>query len=328
MPLPRVQRLVRLLTLLQGSPAPDVHVLQEELGVSRRTLFRDLKLLKDSGIPVYHHEERGGYQVQQRFFLQPINLEHREVMGILLLARVAAAERGRPLTHDALSAVRKLMASLPAPIRETCADLIDTVEVAAERPPTDADAETRWYGSLQTAIDDSAVCRVEYAPAGDAELLDTQFHPYVLHFVNRAWYVLGYSHLHDEVRMLKLVRFVNVELIDETFDRPSYRAIDKLGNAWQLIPGGEEHDIELVFTPRVAMNVQEIRWHKSQRHERQDDGSLRVWFRVDGLDEIAWWLCGYADQVWIERPAALREAVRDMHRRAAGLDGSGPADRH
>ncbi|MEM8783682.1 MAG: transcriptional regulator, partial [Planctomycetota bacterium] len=294
---PRVHRLVRLLTLLQSSPAPDVHVLQEELGVSRRTLFRDLKLLKDSGIPVYHHDEKGGYQVQRRFFLPPINLDHREVMGLLLLARVAAAERGRPLTNDALSAVRKLTASLPAPIREACGDLIDTVEVAAERLPTDADAESRWYGQLQTAIDASRVCRIDYAPAGDGEPLVTEFHPYVLHFVNRAWYVLGYSKRHDEVRMLKLVRFVSIELDAETFDRPSYRAIQKLGNAWQLIPGGQEHDIELVFTPRVAMNVQEVRWHKSQRDERQADGSLRMWFRVDGLDEIAWWLCGYADQV-------------------------------
>ncbi|MEM1444708.1 MAG: WYL domain-containing protein [Planctomycetota bacterium] len=320
MPLPRVQRLVRLLTLLQGSPAPDVHTLQEELGVSRRTLFRDLKLLKDSGIPVYHHDEKGGYRVQQRFFLQPINLEHREVMGILLLARMAASERGRPLTNDALSAVRKLMASLPAPIREACGDLIDTVEVAAERPPTDADAETRWYGPLQAAIDASTVCRIEYAPAGDAEPLVTDFHPYVLHFVNRSWYVLGYSEQHDEVRMLKLVRFLSIDFGEDTFNRPSYRAIDKLGNAWQLIPGGQEHEIELVFTPKVAMNVEEIRWHRSQRNERQADGSLRVWFKVDGLDEIAWWLCGYADQVRIERPDGLREAVREMHRRAAELD--------
>ncbi len=63
MPLSRVHRLVRLLTLLQGTPAPDAHVLQEERGVSRRTLFRDLKLLKESGIPVYHHAEKGGYRV-------------------------------------------------------------------------------------------------------------------------------------------------------------------------------------------------------------------------------------------------------------------------
>ncbi|MEM9751849.1 MAG: WYL domain-containing protein [Planctomycetota bacterium] len=317
MPLPRVQRLIRLLTLLQSTPAPDVHTLQEELGVSRRTLFRDLKLLKDSGIPVYHHDEKGGYRVQQRFFLQPVNLEHREVMGILLLARMAASERGRPLTNDALSAVRKLMASLPAPIREACGDLIDSVEVAAERTPTDADAETRWYGPLQAAIDAAAVCRITYAPAGDAEPVVTEFHPYVLHFVNRAWYVLGFSVKHGEVRMFKLLRFEAIETSGGTFERLGYRAIDKLGNAWQLIPGGEEHDIELVFTAKVAMNVEEIRWHRSQRHERQSDGSLRVWFRVDGLKEIAWWLCGYADQVKIEQPEALRERVREMHRRAA-----------
>ncbi len=241
-------------------------------------------------------------------------------MGLLLLARVAAAERGRPMTADALSAVRKLMASLPAQIREVCGDPIDTVEIAPERMPTKADAEARWYTQLQLAIDASRVCRIVYAPAADGETLVTEFHPYVLHVVNRAWYVLGFSEHHGEVRMFKLVRFAEIEPNGETFDRPSCRAIDKLGNAWSLIPGGKEHDIEVVFTPRVAMNVEEVRWHKSQRQERQDDGSLRVWFRVDGLDEIAWWLCGYADQVRIRRPLELAEAVRAMHERAAKPD--------
>lgn len=319
MPLPRVHRLVRLLTLLQSSPAPDIHVLQQELGVSRRTLFRDLKLLKESGVPVYHHEGKGGYRVQERFFLRPINLETREVMGLLLLARIASAEPGRPFTADALSGIRKLVASLPSAIREACGDLIQTVEVADERPPSDADAQTesRWYGVLQTAIDSGQVCRIAYAPAGDAEPLTTELHPYLLHFANRAWYVMGWSAHHGEVRVLKLLRFSEIEPTDGRFDPPGYRAIDKLGNAWNFIPGGEEHNIELVFTPKVAMNVQEVRWHRSQRHERQADGSLRVWFRVDGLDEIAWWLCGYADQVRVVAPEALTEQVRAMHRRAA-----------
>ena len=39
-------------------------------------------------------------------------------------------------------------------------------------------------------------------------------------------------------------------------------------------------------------------------------------FRVDGIGEIAWWLCGYAGKVDIIQPLELRERVREMHKNA------------
>jgi predicted DNA-binding transcriptional regulator YafY len=42
---------------------------------------------------------------------------------------------------------------------------------------------------------------------------------------------------------------------------------------------------------------------------RQDDGSAIVEFRVDGLNEITWWVLGYGDQVRVLAPKAMRERV-------------------
>ncbi len=316
MALSRVQRLVRLITLLQSSPGLDAHDLMDEMGVSRRTLFRDFAALKAAGIPVYHDKDEG-YRLQRGFYLPPINLTAGEVVGLLLLGRIASADRSRPMTGAALSAIRKLIASVPASIREVCSALVTTVDVKPDRVPVDDQAEGKWYGVLQPCIDQGRVCRATYRAAAEPDPVELNLHPYLLHFVNRAWYVLGWSPAHGEVRVFKLVRFRDITPTDERFDRPDYTATDKLGNAWQLIPGGEEHDIELIFSQMVSDNVGETLWHATQQQERLADGRLRVTFRVDGLDEIAWWLCGYADQVEIVKPFALRERVCAMHRRAA-----------
>ena len=45
-------------------------------------------------------------------------------------------------------------------------------------------------------------------------------------------------------------------------------------------------------------------------------------FEVDGLNEIAWWVCGYADQVMVVKPKKLGEIVAKMHRDAAGQYGA------
>ncbi len=40
-------------------------------------------------------------------------------------------------------------------------------------------------------------------------------------------------------------------------------------------------------------------------------------FTVDGIGEIAWWVCGYADQVTVIKPPELRDRVEQMHLAAA-----------
>lgn len=120
--------------------------------------------------------------------------------------------------------------------------------------------------------------------------------------------------------MLKVVRIKELALLSRPFSKPSaYKISDKLGQAWRLLPEGKVYQVELAFTPRVAANVSEVRWHESQSVAWQDDGSCVMQFEVDGLNEIAWWVCGYADQVEVKKPKKLREIVARMHQSAAAL---------
>ena len=91
-----------------------------------------------------------------------------------------------------------------------------------------------------------------------------------------------------------------------------------------MIPEGKLYDVHLHFDPKVAGNVAEVRWHRSQRVQWNDDGSMEFHVRVDGLGEITWWVLGYGDQVEVVAPAALRRkvaavasAVAQRHRQEA-----------
>ena len=150
--------------------------------------------------------------------------------------------------------------------------------------------------------------------------MECTLEPYALHFAARAWYVIGRSRQHREVRIFKLARIRGLEMTGRFFQRPAnFKVEDKLGQAWSLIPEGKLYDIELEFSPMVAVNVAEVRWHPSQQQTMLDDGRCRMQFRVDGLGEIAWWLSGYADQVKVVKPVELRRRLRQMHLRAAEL---------
>ncbi|MCC7407755.1 MAG: WYL domain-containing protein [Phycisphaeraceae bacterium] len=313
----RIQRLLRLISLLQSSRARSAVDLAVEMNVSRRTLFRDLEVLQKAGIPCYHQTGHG-YRIAQSFFLPPISLTVPETLGLLLLAHTARATGKGPLRQAALSAVNKLLTSVPDPIRTVCAELTQAVSInPTPQPGTDADAEANHYLALHRCIDEGRACRILYESPVEDKPLDCLLEPYALHFSAVSWYVLGKTDVHKQVRVLKLARIRQLEPTPKLFRKPkNFSVQEKLGRAWRLIPEGEIHHVELEFAPKVATNVSEVLWHPSQKSTILPDGRCRMTFDVDGLSEIAWWLCGYADQVRVIAPPALRQRVAQMHKQA------------
>ncbi|MEM1211763.1 MAG: YafY family protein [Planctomycetota bacterium] len=309
----RVQRLLKLILQLQSGPPLNSGQLAKALGVSRRTIYRDLKVLEAAGVP-YDSKRGQGLTLSKSFYMPPLSLTVPEALGLMLLSKNTAAQRDRPFAGPALSAIYKLMATVPEPIRAACSEMMAYISVDPT-PAVQGDREAALYPQLQMAIDSSKAIDLDYQPPLDPPLTSLRVYPYALHLAARAWYLFAYSTLHDEVRVFKLQRITRVTVTSTPFQRPAdFTPQTKLRNAWQLNPsppGTPDHTVKLRFTPKVATNVTETRWHPTQHHTLDADGSATVSFTLSGLDEIAWWLCGYADQVTILEPPELRALVRN-----------------
>lgn len=311
MSMDRVSRILQLIVYLQGRQPLTSMELMERLEVSRRTLFRDLKMLEMAGIP-YYHEAGRGYRMGKGYFLPPVSLTVPETLGLMLLGKATLARKGAPMVQATVSAIAKLTATVPDEIRQACMDMLSQVTVD-HGAHLDDNQEAQHYLNLGRCIDEGRCCKVRYTSPVEPEPLEMRLEPYALHFAARAWYVMGYCDCFDEVRMLKLGRIASLEMMGRLFVKPkNFSPMDKIGQAWHLIPEGRMYHVELLFSAKVAMNVVETRWHASQQHETFEDGSCRVTFDVDGLGEIAWWICGYADQVEVVNPPALRRRVSQM----------------
>jgi predicted DNA-binding transcriptional regulator YafY len=94
-----------------------------------------------------------------------------------------------------------------------------------------------------------------------------------------------------------------------TIDAGGFDVDEYFGRAWSMIPEGRLYNIKLRFLPKVAHNVTEVLWHETQLHQFQDDGSVIMEFRIDGINEISWWILGYGDQVQVLAPKALKEKI-------------------
>ncbi len=307
--------------MIQGDRRWRPAAIAEYLGVGERTVYRDLKRLKEGGVPVAFDEKIGGYYIRRGFFLPPIDLTAEEACALLLLAeRVGGADQ-LPLTRPAGSALEKLKGGLPESLRDAVNEILPRVSFHLAASESEG-IEDAW-STVSRAIAEQRSLRCRYEPSGrpnGAEpagffLLD----PYHLYWGQRAWYVIGKHHGRGEARTLRLGRFTHVEMTDAGFDAPEDFTLDGyLGQAWRMIPGDRvRRRVVLRFDATVAETVADTFWHRSQEVEEHDDGSITARFEIDGLDEIGWWALGYGPHCEVIEPAELRTQVAGLAQAAA-----------
>jgi proteasome accessory factor B len=290
------------------------------VGVSRRTVFRDLKELQAIGVPYRFNAKTGGYGIDPEFFLPPIDLNLQEALSLLMLVHKARNHLPMPFKNSAILAGLKVENNLPAKIRQYCNATLQNISIRPDAY-SPMDLLDRVFSQLQEAIWKNREVSLAYHSLYEGKDIATTLNPYHLMYNNRAWYVIGESSLHKSIRTFKLNRIRELEVLDRCFlNAKKFDVYEYLGRAWSMIPEGKIYHVKLRFAPKVAKNVTEVQWHNTQKTTFNEDGSLTAEFRVDGLSEISWWILGYGDQVEVLAPAALRKRIAKTAQRMVELN--------
>jgi proteasome accessory factor B len=172
-----------------------------------------------------------------------------------------------------------------------------------------------FFSILSDAIARKRLCRIEYDSFYEGKIIKVSVHPLRQVFVQRAWYLLAWSVSQRAIRTYKLVRIRSLDVTIRSFSANHTKQLDAhFGRAWAMIPEGKIYNVHLHFEPKVAGNVAEVQWHKTQRVEWNADKSIEYHVQVDGLGEISWWILGYGDQVRVVSPKPLQKRIRQVAR--------------
>ncbi|MBX3415064.1 MAG: transcriptional regulator [Pirellulales bacterium] len=309
---------MEVLIQLQGGLPQTTNSLARTLGVSRRTIFRDLELLRDAGVPLVFDDEHLRYDLTTAGILPPTSFNTSEALSLILLCQELGDTPGVPFCGPARSAALKVESTLPQRLRDHLREVTRAVSIKLA-PANPLAGHHTTYEMLLAAIGQRRAVRLRYNSFAEQEVIATKVKSHRLVFSRRSWYLIGRSSLHRATRTFNLGRILDVEVLDERYAIPSRFNLERyLGNAWHLIPEpGPDHEIHVRFRPLVAGNVAEVLWHKTQRVEWHADGSLDYFATVSGLGEISWWILGYGDQAEVLAPAPLRRRVADAAERMA-----------
>ncbi|HEV56269.1 MAG TPA: WYL domain-containing transcriptional regulator [Phycisphaerales bacterium] len=310
----RTIRVFRLMTAIQ-SGACSINDLVAVSGMSRRTVFRDLKVLQDVGVPVAYDARTRTYSVGDEFFFRPAAMSTEEAVAVLLALRKMCPTANLPYKNAMLSAAAKIECTLSPAVRRHCEAVLRRVSVLPHGHVPLLDVV---FLRLQEAIVERRIVCLRYREAEDRGCIRVELRPLHLVYDDHKWHVLGRSGWDRTVRSFRLDRIEAVDPQGRLFlQEQGFAADEHLGNAWRIQPEGFLYTVRLRFGAEVAEDVRAVQWHHTQTTSPCEDGSVIMEFRVDGLSEILWWVLSYGDQVQVLEPAVLRERVRRIAMRTA-----------
>lgn len=242
-------RLLSILLLLQTRSRIPAEELARRLEVSTRTIYRDVEALSTTGVPVYAERGRhGGIALLPGFRTDMSGLTADEARALFVLTAQSA--------HSALgldaalgSALRKVMAALPAPHRPAAELTSRRILVDAERwmrrPGNEASVD---LDVLHTAVLRDVRLRVRYRHSGETQLRTYTVDPYGLVAKAGTWYLI--ADRRSRPQLFRADRIASAEAVDAPVRR---RPGVELSDAWATLRKQvEERPGELAVTALVA----------------------------------------------------------------------------
>lgn len=201
-------RLLSLLSLLQTPREWSGGELAERLGISRRTVRRDVERLRELGYPVAATRgSDGGYRLVAGTAMPPLLLDDEEAVAITVGLATAARHPVRGIEEASVRALAKLERVLPARLRYRVSSLGGATVPLPGAAGDDVDPEL--LTTLAGAIANRERVRFGYQ-AGDGTGSARHVDPHRLVCAGRRWYLLGHDRDRDDWRIFRIDRIRQV----------------------------------------------------------------------------------------------------------------------
>jgi predicted DNA-binding transcriptional regulator YafY len=315
-------RTLRLLSLLQTHRYWPGAELADRLGVSIRTLRRDIDRLRELGYPVEASRGvDGGYQLAAGAALPPLVLDDDEAVALAVGLQAAAQGGVAGIAESSVRALAKVVQVMPPRLRRRV-DALRTMTVPAGWGSTPAGVDPGILTVLAQACRDAE--RVEFAYRSAAGVHSSrEVEPMRLVSLGRRWYLVAYDLTRHDWRSFRLDRLEAPRRTGARF-RPRELPAD---DAAAFVRAGVDQNpawwtVEVrVHAPADAVRAAVGRWGSA---EDDGDGRCVLRMRADTLDWPAMLLGAIGADFEVVTPPELLDHVRGWARTFGR--GTGPAE--
>ncbi|HWT83617.1 MAG TPA: WYL domain-containing protein, partial [Candidatus Methylomirabilis sp.] len=288
--MPRSERLIKLLTLLQSHPGIQASALARACAISERTLQRDLDALTAAGFPVYFDH---GYRLTSVALLLPVTLRVDEALALRLAAQSAAPRAGSVTARSLTLAAEKLQQALTTRPPEGPPE----PQLALELPVQDSRTEA-LLATLTTAIAERRSVKLTYSRAMRRGTSSRRVDPYLLLPVGMQWDLLAYCHDRQRILRIPVNRIGEVSVTRQRFRPVASRLLERHLHPGK-VPAPAFHKVRVAYRSPLSETLKKHPPVGALMWEEGPEGSRIFTLLVARTRDLVPWLlsCGEAAEV-------------------------------
>ncbi|MER7468128.1 YafY family protein [Streptomyces sp. NPDC097981] len=319
-------RMLRLLSLLQTRREWSGAELAERLGVTGRTVRRDIDRLRDLGYPVEGTTgHAGGYRLAAGTDLPPLLLDDEEAIAIAVALRTATSGV-TGIEDTAVRALAKLEQVLPARLRhQVSAVHTATVSLAWGGGPQ---ADPAALAALAAACRDHDVVTFDHRSRQATKATARRVEPHALVAAGSRWYLVARDLDKDGWRTFRVDRLAGVSPTGRRFTSRELPAADPAAYVATSIATAPARYTAQAAVPLDAATVRARTGALPERVKPQDDHTCTVDISADNPLHIAVHLLTLGPDATLQGSPELAPHVEELGRqllRAARTLGEAPS---
>jgi predicted DNA-binding transcriptional regulator YafY len=310
---PRSERLVKLLKLLQAHPGIEAGPLARACAISERTLRRDLDALMTAGFPVYFDH---GYRLAAAALLPPITLSVDEALALRLAAQATAPRAGSIAARSLTLATDKLQQALATRPPEDSPERQLDLELLVQDARTEA-----LIATLTIAIAERRTVTLTYVPTTRRASPSRRFDPYRLLSAGTGWTLLAYCHDRRRIMRIPLRHVHGVSMTRHRFRPAAARLVERHLHMGPVPPPVFQR-VRVAYRAPVAETLKEHPPVGALMWDEGPEGSVIFTLVVTRTKDLVPWLLSCGDTVEVLEPADLRREIHRVSRAMAARHAS------
>ena len=209
---PRLARLTAIITQLQSKRMITAQELADRHQVSIRTIYRDIRTLEKSGIPIVT-EEGKGYSLVEGYHLPPVLFTEDEANALITVEQLVIKNKDQSFVDNVSSAIEKIKSILRYSQKGNADLLADRVYFGGNNK---LEKSSDNLMQIQSAIINFKVLKIKYR-SSEGKHTEREIEPFAIYSINGNFLLVAYCRLRDDFRAFRIDFIENLVALDDTF---------------------------------------------------------------------------------------------------------------
>ncbi|NRB49076.1 MAG: YafY family transcriptional regulator [Saprospiraceae bacterium] len=303
----KFDRVFSILVLLQTKRIIKAKTIAERFGISLRTIYRDIRTLKNAGIPI-SGDPGIGYSIMEGYRLPPLMFNEGEAAALLTAEKFI----GKLTDKETQAYYSNAMVKIKAILRSTEKRALEVLDNSIVTTNQQNGADSIYLQEIFRSVAAKQLLKMEYRKA-DNSSSERKVEPIGCYRHRDRWYLVAFCQLKKGYRTFKLNRIVSLRLLEQKFDTEHIGLqdyIDQQDKAWKK--EHPFHTIEIAFAPSLLEYAESRKYYFGFIEQSTRGNMVHMKFLHASLEIIARWLLQFGDQATVIAPAALKERMTTL----------------